>query len=167
MSGPWETLKNRTHQRGVMGVIRPRHSAGNFQNESPSSSSTCMSPAVLYIFTGVTVQLQENVIEQNLIQQACHSPGRKCHSVSRREVNGGSLHFSCNVSVNTSAHGASFRVSFMERSRVLQETQLLTILRASDGWFVKGKVSCASTAVNVWPSCQQPCPDPDVCLTDL
>lgn len=38
MSKPYETLKNWTHW-GVMGVINPRHSAGDYQNESISLHS--------------------------------------------------------------------------------------------------------------------------------
>lgn len=54
MSEPYETLKNWTHW-GVMGVINPRHSAGDYQNESFSSTPT--RPAELYIFTGVMLHL--------------------------------------------------------------------------------------------------------------
>lgn len=101
MSKPCETLKDWTHW-GVMGVINPRHSAGDCQSESISLLS-CEPCSTVYFLPVSWCTYRRKVIELNLTQQAWHSLGKKCSSVSQREVNWDSLQFSSICAVDCAA----------------------------------------------------------------
>lgn len=58
MSKPCETLKNWTHW-GVMGVINPRHSAGDCQNESHFLHS-CQPCSTVYFHQGHSALIGES-----------------------------------------------------------------------------------------------------------
>ena len=115
MSKPCETLKDWTHW-GVMGVINPRHSAGDCQSESISLLS-CEPCSTVYFPPVSWCTYRRKVIELNLTQQAWHSLGKKRSSVSQREVNWDSLQFSSICAVDcAAAESTSFRIPSIERS---------------------------------------------------